>query len=95
VRISTTEFATHVRRPAGVSDISPLHTRVITDDVQLVEHPVCFPPPMMFGLGEFCLSIVTVLIRMHGVDAIPFDRTLYRTNGKQNQKNTRENHNNI
>lgn len=74
----------HIQRPAG-GTTSSLHTRVITDDVQLVEHSICFPPPMVFGLGEFCLSIMTVLIRMHGVDTLLFNRTICR-NGKQKQK---------
>jgi len=47
----------------------------------------------MFSLGEFSLSIMTVLIWMHGVDTLPFNRTICR-NGKQKQKkrNTRGNH---
>lgn len=54
---------------------SLLHTRIVTDNVQLIKHPVCFPPPMMFGLRKFCLSIMTILIWMHGIDALTFDRS--------------------
>ena len=44
-------------------------TIIIHRRPKLVENTICFPPPVMFGLCEFCFSVMTVQIRPFGVDA--------------------------
>lgn len=42
---------------------------VVSRDRQLIEHPIRFPPPVVFRLRKFRLSVVSIEIRMLGVDA--------------------------
>lgn len=42
--------------------------------VELIEHPIRLPPPMVLRLSELRLTIMAVQIRMVGVVAIPYDR---------------------
>lgn len=45
------------------------HPGVVSRHQQLIEHSVRFPPPVMLGLRELRLPVVTVQIRMFGVGA--------------------------
>lgn len=42
---------------------------VVSRDRQLIEHPIRFPPPVVFRLRKFRLSVVSIEIGMLGVDA--------------------------
>ena len=44
-------------------------TVVVFGDTQMVEHPVGFPPPVMLGLSELSLSVVTMDIGPMGICA--------------------------
>lgn len=66
-------------------------------EVELIEHPVRFPPPMVLGLGKFRLAIMTVQIGMVGIVAVPDNCSkhiyrlyyfcVYNTNKKTMKKN--------
>ena len=42
---------------------------VVSRDRQLIEHPIRLPPPVVLRLRKFRLSVVSIEIRMLGVDA--------------------------
>ncbi len=46
---------------------------MVLSDLQLVEYPIGFPPPVVLGLGEFGLPVVAVHVRPVSVCALqPF-----------------------
>lgn len=43
--------------------------RVISRDFQLIEDPIRFPPPVVLRLGELCLPVMSVKVRVQRVVA--------------------------
>jgi hypothetical protein len=58
-----------MRRTRTLDDGSPLnrHTCVVACNLQLVEHSVRFPPPVVLGLCELCLSVMAIQVRVQCV----------------------------
>lgn len=47
---------------------------MVLGDFQLVKHSIRLPPPVVFGLGELCLPVVSVQVGMECIVALSQQR---------------------